>query len=203
MFLNARSHSARPARAEDLPHRLGQPRWLFPVAAAALALSAAHTPAQAQQYPGFAQAEQTPTRAEAASFSGESEMWWTSEEGAFLVTGTAGVAPGMRRLQSDDARLGNVVTRCYGWGGAHGTATGQCINRDPDGDLWFEIFFCDQEVLPPSGAFYACEGTIQAIGGSGKYRNISGSGSFSEYVLQITPDGMLIGYSVGTMDLTW
>ena len=170
---------------------------------AALTVLAAPEPALAQQYLGVTKADQAPKVVEVSGFSGKTEMWWTREQGSFLVTGTAGVAPGMERLHSEDARLKDVVTRCYGWGGAHGTASGQCINRDADGDIWFEVFFCDQEVPPPDRALYACEGTLHAIGGSGKFRNISGSGTFMEYVLQVTPDGMLVGYSPGSIDLTW
>ena len=171
--------------------------------AMALCLPAGYEPAMAQQYLGITRADQPAPKIATGGYSGASEMWWTSSPAPYQVVGTAGRAASMNRLHTVDPSLKDLVSRCYGWGGSHGTGTGQCINTDKDGDMWLEAFFCDKEVTPPPSALYACEGTITAIGGTGKYRNITGSGAYSEYILSITPDGMLVGYSPGHVDLTW
>ncbi len=139
----------------------------------------------------------------AEGYRGGERLWFTLAATPLQAIGSAGRVSGMDRFPQDAVALRGLRTECFGFADATGLGQGHCLNIAPNGDFWVERYACRTPVLPPDGAFAACDGTLTVLGGTGQFAAISGSGTFTMLTTMITPDGMQVVYAPGELRLNW
>lgn len=76
----------------------------------------------------------------------------------------------------------------------HGVAAGSCIMNDLNGDQAYLSWKCEGDAVS-----FSCKGTNQYTGGTGKYKGVSGAGTFSGTTVN-WKDGTATGFSIFNRD---
>jgi len=143
----------------------------------------------------------------AAELKGTATFGWTYVPTALeLAKGqyfTTGRAQGQEMRTSDDANLKLAAIDCLGWSAPDGHSGGSCVDHNGDGDAWWVDYTCNEPATPPPGALFACKGSAQAKGGTGRYASIKGGNTFTQVIVRGLPDGSYVGYTIEDYDLSF
>lgn len=95
----------------------------------------------------------------------------------------------------DNAPLQQAVVHCPGFRGHDFSQEGICTIIEPNGDQMFIKWQCAPAPISGPDMIAACDGEIQAVGGSGRFQNAESKSDFRAVVTHQHPDGSLSGYS--------
>lgn len=114
---------------------------------------------------------------------GENHIYWVGEfSGTFFSD------------QGDGGLFHRAAVKCPGFNDLNfatnkGAAAGYCVITDTDGDTAVLSWSCAGEAGP------SCDGTFTYTGGTGKYKGISGSNTFTGVTQVNHPDGTASGFA--------
>lgn len=100
--------------------------------------------------------------------------------------------------------LQGLAIVCNSYDRVDGSGAGTCLAYDLSGDHYVVDYECSVPLAEtPPGAIAVCEGHDKIRGGTGKFANMKGSATFTQYITGVLPDGTYVGYSLGNQDFTW